>query len=42
MGNGIMGFWYGNVFAGYVPFIVGGLYFSSGMWKHRKLAIEVC
>jgi MATE family, multidrug efflux pump len=41
MGMGIMGFWYGNVFAGYVPFCIGGVYFWSGIWKQHKLAIEV-
>ena len=41
MGMGILGFWYGNVLAGYVPFIIGGVYFWSGIWKHRQLAIEV-
>lgn len=33
---GIMGFWLGDVFAGYIPAIVGGLYFLSGRWKNRK------
>ena len=34
---GIMGFWLGNAFAGYVPFLIGGVYFLSGKWKTRKL-----
>lgn len=33
---GIYGFWYGNVLAGYVPFIIGGFYFWSGLWKKAK------
>lgn len=33
---GIMGFWLGDVFAGYIPAIVGGLYFLSGRWKNRR------
>jgi Na+-driven multidrug efflux pump len=40
LGMGIQGFWYGNVLAGYVPFLIGGTYYLSGMWKHRQLAIE--
>lgn len=39
-GMGIQGFWYGNVLAGYVPFIIGGVYFLSGIWRHQPLAIE--
>lgn len=42
MGMGFMGFWYGNAVAGYVPFLIGGIYFWSGMWKYRKLAIREC
>ena len=37
LGMGIMGFWLGNAFAGYVPFIIGGIYFLTGAWKTRKL-----
>jgi putative MATE family efflux protein len=39
VGMGIKGFWYGNVLAGYVPVIIGGVYFLSGKWKTHKLAI---
>jgi len=39
VGMGIQGFWYGHVFAGYVPFIIGVTYFISGKWKTRKLLI---
>jgi putative MATE family efflux protein len=37
---GIMGFWLGDVFASYIPFVIGGIYFLLGFWKHRKLAIQ--
>lgn len=32
---GIMGFWVGDVAAGYIPFIVCEIYFLSGKWKTR-------
>ena len=38
MDMGIMGFWLGNAFAGYVPFFIGGVYFLSGTWKRRRIA----
>ena len=34
---GIMGFWLGNAFAGYMPFIIGGVYFLTGKWKTNRL-----
>ena len=37
MGMGIMGFWLGNAFAGYVPFFIGLVYMLSGSWKRRKV-----
>jgi len=37
---GIMGFWLGDVFASYVPFVIGGVYFALGTWKRRKLAVQ--
>lgn len=40
LGWGVYGFWYGDVLAGFVPFIIGGVYFWSGMWERRKLAIS--
>lgn len=40
LGMGIKGFWYGNALAGYVPFIIGGIYYVSGKWKTRKLLIS--
>ena len=35
LGWGILGFWYGNAFAGLVPFLLGGLYLLSGRWAKR-------
>ncbi len=32
---GISGFWYGNAFAGLVPFCIGSVYLTSGLWKKR-------
>jgi putative MATE family efflux protein len=32
---GIMGFWLGDVFASFIPFVIGGIYFASGLWKRR-------
>lgn len=37
---GIKGFWYGHAFAGFVPFLIGGVYFISGKWKEKKLIIH--
>ena len=34
---GIMGFWLGNALAGYVPFLVGGIYYLSGKWRTNRL-----
>ena len=33
LGWGIRGFWYGNALAGLVPFLIGGGYLASGLWK---------
>ena len=35
---GIRGFWYGNAFAGLVPFLIGSVYLVSGAWKKRASA----
>ena len=32
-GMGIRGFWFGNAFAGLVPFVIGSTYLLSGKWK---------
>ena len=37
MNMGIMGFWLGNAFAGYMPFLIGGVYFLTGRWKKRLI-----
>ncbi|NTV91675.1 MAG: MATE family efflux transporter, partial [Clostridiales bacterium] len=37
---GVMGFWYGNAFAGYVTVIIGAAYYYSGRWRKRKLLIQ--
>ncbi len=33
LGLGPFGFWMGDAIAGYVPLIIGGIYFLSGRWK---------
>ena len=33
LGMGIRGGWYGNAFAGFVPFLIGGVYYLTGKWK---------
>jgi len=38
-GFGIIGFWYGSVLAGYVPFIIGVAYYMTGRWRTYKLLI---
>ena len=40
LGFGYMGFWTGSELAGFVPFIVGGVYFISGKWKKKSRLIE--
>ena len=37
---GVMGFWLGAVLAGYTYTVVGGIYFASGKWKKRELAVK--
>lgn len=37
---GVFGFWLGTVIAGYVYAIIGGIYYISGKWKTRPLAIK--
>jgi putative MATE family efflux protein len=34
---GIIGFWYGNALAGFVPFLIGLVYYLSGKWRKRRL-----
>ncbi len=33
---GVFGFWYGNAFSGFMPFIIGMPFYLSGRWKHHK------
>lgn len=40
LGMGIYGYWYGGALAGYVPFLIGGVYYLSGKWKTRKHIIK--
>jgi len=37
---GYMGYWTGGELAGFVPFLIGGVYFLSGRWKKRSALIE--
>ena len=37
---GIKGFWYGDALAGFIPAIVGAIYYRSGKWKTRKYIIK--
>lgn len=37
---GLYGFWYGGALGGFVPFIVGLVYFLSGKWKTEKILIK--
>ena len=34
---GYVGFWYGNAFAGFVPVLLGSIYYKSGRWKTRTI-----
>ena len=37
---GYMGFWIGGELAGFVPFVIGGIYFLSGRWKNKSSILE--
>ncbi|MBE6992051.1 MAG: MATE family efflux transporter [Ruminococcaceae bacterium] len=37
MEMGIHGFWYGNALAGYMPFVIGGVFYASGKWKKPRI-----
>ena len=37
MGLGLLGFWLGSAVAGYVPVIIGIVYYLSGKWKTKTL-----
>lgn len=34
------GFWYGNALSGFVPFIIGMVYYLSGRWRSRGVMAE--
>ena len=36
-GMGLLGFWIGSALAGYVPVVIGLVYFLSGRWKTHRL-----
>ena len=36
---GIMGFWIGDICASFMPFLICGFYFWSGLWKKSGLAV---
>ena len=36
-GMGLLGFWVGSALAGYVPVVIGLVYFLSGRWKTHRL-----
>ena len=40
LGMGYTGFWFGDAFAGYTPFFIGGIFFLSGKWKTNKYVIK--
>lgn len=35
-GMGVYGFWYGNALSGFIPFVIGSIYFTTGKWKRKK------
>lgn len=37
---GILGFWYGSALAGYVPIVIGFIYYLTGKWKTHKLITQ--
>lgn len=37
---GYFGFWLGDGFAGFTPFVIGFFYYISGKWKTRKYVIK--
>ena len=36
VGMGCQGFWYGDALAGYMPMVIGRIFFFSGRWKKEK------
>lgn len=37
LGMGLLGFWIGSALAGYVPVVIGLVYYLSGRWKTHRL-----
>ena len=37
---GYMGFWFGDAFAGFTPFVIGSIFYLSGKWKTNKYVIK--
>ncbi len=37
---GYMGFWFGDAFAGFTPFVIGSVFYLSGKWKTNKYVIK--
>ncbi len=37
---GVYGFWYGNAFAGWVPFFIGMAFYFSGGWKKESKLVK--
>lgn len=40
LGMGLLGFWVGSALAGYVPVVIGLVYYLSGRWKTHKLITQ--
>ena len=37
---GYLGFWFGDAFAGFTPFVIGSVFYLSGKWKTNKYVIK--
>lgn len=37
---GYHGFWAGSAAAGFVPFVLGGIYYLSGLWRKRSISLS--
>lgn len=37
LGYGPLGFWMGDAIAGYMPLLIGGIFFGSGKWKKAQV-----
>nr|MCR4709661.1 hypothetical protein [Clostridiales bacterium] len=37
---GYLGFWFGDAFAGFTPFVIGSIFYLSGKWKTNKYVIK--